>query len=187
MRHGGNALIDHLAVESVSSVFLVPGESFLAALDALADAPQIKTVICRHEGGAAMMAAAWGRLTGRPGIALATRAPGAANALSGVVVAQADEAPMILFVGLAPTTTEQRGAFQEIDLEGLFSPVAKWVGVVRETARIPEFVARVRHRRRRPARPGRARPARERAVGRSAPWQRAAGCHGAGARGRRGR
>ncbi len=142
MRHGGNALIDHLAVESVSSVFLVPGESFLAALDALADAPQIRTVICRHEGGAAMMAAAWGRLTGRPGIALATRAPGAANALSGVVVAQADEAPMILFVGLAPSTTEQRGAFQEIDLEGLFSPVAKWVGVVRETARIPEFVAR---------------------------------------------
>ena len=90
---------------------------------------------------------------------------------------------MILFVGLAPTTTEQRGAFQEIDLEGLFSPVAKWVGVVRETARIPEFVARVRHRRRRPARPGRARPARERAVGRSAPGSRGPAATARGAAG----
>src|SRR5512145_1270478 len=89
MRHGGNVLIEHLAAEGVSSVFLVPGESFLAALDALADAPQIRTVICRHEGGAAMMAAAWGRLTGSPGVAFATRAPGAANALAGLVVAHA--------------------------------------------------------------------------------------------------
>ena len=168
MRHGGNALIDHLAVESVSSVFLVPGESFLAALDALADAPQIKTVICRHEGGAAMMAAAWGRLTGRPGIAFATRAPGAANALSGVVVAQADEAPMILFVGLArPRRSSAALSRRSTSKASSRRSPSGWGS--RETARIPEFVARVRHRRRRPARPGRARPARERAVGRSAP------------------
>ena len=142
MRHGGKVLIEHLAAEGISSVFLVPGESFLAALDALADTPQIQTVVCRHEGGAAMMAAAWGRLTGSPGIAFATRAPGAANALSGLVVAHADEAPMILFVGLAPTWTEHRGAFQEIDVERVFSPVAKWAAVVRERSRIPEYLGR---------------------------------------------
>src|SRR5262245_63406666 len=102
MRNGGRILIDGLAAQGCRLLFTVPGESFLPALDALFDEGPIRTIICRHEGGAAMMAEAYGKLTNEPGIAFVTRAPGVANAMSGVYVAHHDSAPMILLVGLSP-------------------------------------------------------------------------------------
>ncbi len=142
MRHGGKLLIDQLVLQGVQSVFLVPGESYLAALDGLFETNAIRTVICRHEGGAAMMAEATGKLTGRPGIAFCTRGPGAANAVSGVYVAQQDQTPMILFVGLPSRAMIGRSAFQEFDLQALFGSIAKSVDVVLTPRRIPEFVSR---------------------------------------------
>ncbi len=142
MRSGGSILVDQLLVQGVRTVFTVPGESFLPALDALRDCAAITTVVCRHEGGAAMMAEASARLTGRPGVALVTRAPGAANAMSGLVCATASAAPLLLIVGLTRSGFEGRDAFQEIDVGAVFGPLAKWTGVCRDTARIPEFVAR---------------------------------------------
>lgn len=142
MPHGGKLLIDQLAVHGVARVFEVPGESFLAALDGLYDVPAMRTIVCRHEGGAAMMAEATGKLTGQPGIAFATRGPGVVNAVAGVYVAQQDATPMILFVGLPTTPLENRAPFQEIDIEALFSKIAKWTAVIRSADRIPEYVAR---------------------------------------------
>ena len=142
MPHGGKILIDQLAALGVRHVFEVPGESFLAALDGLYDTPQVRTVICRHEGAAAMMAEAMGKLTGLPGIAFVTRGPGVANAVSGVYVAQQDATPMVLFVGLPTTPLEERAPFQEIDIAALFSGLAKWTAVIRDANRIPEYVAR---------------------------------------------
>lgn len=142
MMHGGKLLIDQLSAEGVPHVFEVPGESFLAALDGLHDAPAMRTIICRHEGGAAMMAEATGKLSGRPGIAFATRGPGVVNAVAGVYVAQQDATPMILFVGLPTTPLEGRAPFQEIDIEALFSGIAKWTAVIRSADRIPEYVQR---------------------------------------------
>jgi len=142
MRTGGKILIDQLALEGCRTIFTVPGESFIDALDALFDEPAIATVVCRHEGGAAMMAEAAGKLTGRPGVAFVTRAPGATNAASGVYVAHHDATPMVLLVGLVPRAHEGRGAFQEIDLAAAFGGMANWVGVVRDAARTPEYVAR---------------------------------------------
>jgi acetolactate synthase I/II/III large subunit len=145
MRHGGRILIDQLETQGVTTVFTVPGESFLAALDGLHASNCIRTVICRQEGGAAMMAEAWGKMTGRPGICFVTRGPGAANAMSGLHVAQQDSTPMILFVGLPSQGHEDREAFQEIDLKGLFSTFVKWSAVIRATDRIPEYVSRAFH------------------------------------------
>ncbi|MFN3625363.1 MAG: thiamine pyrophosphate-binding protein, partial [Hyphomicrobium sp.] len=142
MRTGGNILIDQLVGEGCRTLFTVPGESFIAALDALFDESAIRTVVCRHEGGAAMMAEATGKLTGRPGVAFVTRAPGVTNAASGVFVAHQDATPMVLLVGLIERAHEGRRAFQEIDLEAMFGTVASWVGVVREVERIPEYVSR---------------------------------------------
>lgn len=142
MAHGGKLLIDQLALHGVQRVFEVPGESFLAALDGLSDTPSIRTIICRHEGAAAMMAEATGKLTGKPGIAFATRGPGVVNAVSGVYVAQQDATPMILFVGLPTLPLEERAPFQEIDITALFSGIAKWTAVIRQTDRIPEYVSR---------------------------------------------
>lgn len=142
MRTGGKILIDQLVGEGCRALFTVPGESFLAALDALFDESTIRTIVCRHEGGAAMMAEATGKLTGRPGVAFVTRAPGATNAASGVFVAHQDATPMVLLVGLIERAHEGRGAFQEFDLEAMFGSVANWVGVVREVERIPELVSR---------------------------------------------
>lgn len=142
MAHGGKLLIDQLAALGIQRVFEVPGESFLAALDGLYDTPAIRTVVCRHEGGAAMMAEAAGKLTGLPGIAFVTRGPGVVNAVSGVYVAQQDATPMILFVGLPTTPLEERAPFQEIDIEALFSKIAKWTAVIRSADRIPEYVTR---------------------------------------------
>ena len=145
MRHGGKILIDQLAVQGTKRVFEVPGESFLAALDGLYDRPQIQTVVCRHEGGAAMMAEATGKLTGRPGVCFVTRGPGAANAVSGVYVAHMDATPMILFVGMPARRLEDQTPFQDLDVEALFAPVCKWAAVIGSTSRIPEYVARAFH------------------------------------------
>ncbi len=142
MTHGGKLLIDQLAAHGVRRLFEVPGESFLAVLDGLCDTPEIRTVICRHEGAAAMMAEATGKLTGMPGIAFVTRGPGVVNAVAGVYVAQQDATPMILFVGLPSRPLDERAPFQEIDIEALFSGMAKWTAVVRATDRLAEYVAR---------------------------------------------
>ena len=142
MPHGGKILIDQLAAHGVRRVFQVPGESFLAALDGLYDASAIQTIVCRHEGGAAMMAEATGKLTGRPGIAFATRGPGVVNAVSGVYVAQQDATPMILFVGLPTTPLDDRAPFQEIDIAALFSGIAKWTAVIRQADRVADYVRR---------------------------------------------
>ena len=145
MRHGGKILIDQLEAQGASAAFTVPGESFLAALDGLHDSNRIKTVICRQEGGAAMMAEAWGKVTGEPGICMVTRGPGAANAMSGLHIAQQDSTPMIMFLGLPGSGHEDREAFQEIETKSLFGSFVKWAAVIRETERIPEYVSRAYH------------------------------------------
>ena len=126
MRTGGKILIDQLVIQGCRTLFTIPGESFLAALDALFDDGPIRTIVCRHEGGAAMMAEACGKLTGSPGVAFVTRAAGAANAVSGVYVAHHDSTPMVLLVGVTAQQHEDRSAFQEFDIKALFSPIAKW-------------------------------------------------------------
>ena len=138
MRTGGKILIDQLVAQGCRTLFTVPGESFLPALDALFDESPIQAVVCRHEGGAAMMAEATGKLTGAPGVAFVTRAPGATNAASGVYVAHHDSTPMLLLVGLAAQAHEGRGAFQEIDIAALFGAFAKRVDIVRAAERIPD-------------------------------------------------
>jgi acetolactate synthase-1/2/3 large subunit len=145
MRHGGKVLIDQLEAQGATTVFTVPGESFLAALDGLHDSNRIATVICRQEGGAAMMAEAMGKLTGEPGILFVTRGPGAANAMSGLHIAQQDSTPLIAFVGMPSSQHEDREAFQEIEIKQLFSSFVKWCAVVRDTARIPEYVSHAYH------------------------------------------
>ncbi|MDJ0826242.1 MAG: thiamine pyrophosphate-binding protein [Rhodobacter sp.] len=144
MRHGGRILVDQLKAQGVGRVFSVPGESFLAVLDGLHDSG-IENVVCRHEGGAAMMAEATGKLTGRPGVALVTRGPGATNASSGVHVARQDSTPMVLFVGQIARGHRDREAFQEVDYRAFFGPLAKWVAEVDATERLPEYVNRAFH------------------------------------------
>jgi acetolactate synthase I/II/III large subunit len=141
-RTGGRVLVDQLRLHGAELVFGVPGESYLAALDAMHDVPEVRYVVCRQEGGAAMMADAYGRLTGRPGIAFATRGPGATNAGAGVHVAQQDSTPMILLVGQIARGTAERDAFQEVDYRRLFGGMAKWVAQVEDAARLPEFLHR---------------------------------------------
>ncbi|MEZ5849275.1 MAG: thiamine pyrophosphate-binding protein [Hyphomicrobiaceae bacterium] len=145
MRHGGKILIDQLEAQGTRAVFTVPGESFLAALDGLHDSNRVQTVICRQEGGASMMAEAWGKMTGEPGICMVTRGPGAANAMAGLHVAQQDSTPMIMFLGLPGEKHEDREAFQEIETKSLFSSFVKWSAVIRSTARIPEYVSHAYH------------------------------------------
>jgi acetolactate synthase-1/2/3 large subunit len=143
-RTGGQILIDQLVVQGVKHVFCVPGESYLPALDAMYDAPLAVTV-CRQEGGAAMMAEAHGKLTGRPGICFVTRGPGATNASPGVHVAQQDSTPMILLVGQVDSGVRGRDAFQELDYRAVFGSIAKWVTEIDSAARIPELLARAFH------------------------------------------
>lgn len=144
MRHGGQILVQALRAHGVTRVFSVPGESFLAALDGLVDSG-IRNIVCRHEGGAAMMAEATGKLTGRPGVAFVTRGPGATNASAGVHVARQDSTPMILFVGQIARGDQDREAFQEVDYRAMFAPLAKWVAQIDATDRIAEYVARAFH------------------------------------------
>ena len=141
-RTGGRILVDQLLANGVDRCFTVPGESFLAVLDALHDSPEIDTVVCRQEGGVTYMADADGKMTGRPGIAFVTRGPGATNASAGVHVAFQDSTPMILFVGDLARGDRDREGFQEIDMEAFFKPVAKWSARIDDAARIPEYVAR---------------------------------------------
>ncbi|HEX6469881.1 MAG TPA: thiamine pyrophosphate-dependent enzyme [Streptosporangiaceae bacterium] len=140
-RSGGEVLVAQLARHGVPRAFCVPGESYLPVLDALHDAP-VELVVCRHEGGAAYMAEAHGKLTSRPGVALVTRGPGAANAMAGVHTAYHDATPLVLLVGLVPRAHRDRRAFQEIDPRALFGSVAKLVETVDDAARLPEHVAR---------------------------------------------
>ena len=141
-RHGGAVLVDCLRAQGARRVFAVPGESYLAALDGLHDANDIELILTRHEGGAAFMAEAHGKLTGEPGIAMVTRGPGATNASIGVHTAMQDSSPMILFVGQIATWMRDREAFQEIDYRAFFGPVAKWVTEVDDASRLPEIVSR---------------------------------------------
>ena len=140
-RTGGRILVDQLRCQGVERVTCVPGESYLAVLDALFDSG-IETLVCRAEGGAAMMAEAYGKLTGRPGICFVTRGPGATNACHGVHIAMQDSTPMILFIGQVERGMRGREAFQEVDYETMFAPLAKWAVEVDSAARIPEIVAR---------------------------------------------
>src|ERR687897_3776077 len=137
LRTGGQVLIDQLKIHGVDLAFCVPGESYLAALDALHDAPEIQLVVCRQEGGAAMMADAYGKLTGRPGICFVTRGPGATNAAAGLHIARQDSTPMILFVGQVGRDMREREAFQELDYRAVFGSVAKWVTEVDDASRFP--------------------------------------------------
>src|SRR5690606_36315881 len=110
-----HALLNVFHANQIDRVFLVPGESYLGVLDALIDFPDIDTVVCRHESGAGFMAVADGRITGRPGVAMVSRGPGASNAAFAVHTAQQDAVPMILLIGQIPKQDLRRGAFQEID------------------------------------------------------------------------
>ena len=143
-RTGGQILVDQLVRQGAEHVFCVPGESFLAVLDALHDSP-IALTVCRQEGGAAMMADASARLTGRPGIAMVTRGPGATNAAHAVHIAEHDSVPLILFIGQIERGMRGRGAFQEMDYRAFFGSTAKWVVEIDEAARIPELIARAFH------------------------------------------
>ena len=143
-RTGGEILIDQLVIQGVKHVFCVPGESYLAALDAFYGTP-IELTVCRHESAAAMMAEAVGKTTGRPGICFVTRGPGATNASAGVHIARQDSSPMILFVGQIGRHMREREAFQEIDYREVFGGLAKWATEIDDPARIPEIVSRAFH------------------------------------------
>jgi acetolactate synthase I/II/III large subunit len=143
-RSGGEILIDQLAIHGVQHVFCVPGESYLAALDAFHDS-KIELTVCRHESAAAMAAEAIGKVTGRPGICFVTRGPGAANGSAGIHIAKQDSTPMIMFVGQIGREMRDREAFQEIDYRAMFGTVAKWATEIDDAARIPEIVSRAFH------------------------------------------
>ncbi|VFR80335.1 Acetolactate synthase large subunit [plant metagenome] len=143
-RSGGQILVDQLVAHGVRHVFCVPGESYLAVLDALVDV-DIDVTVCRQEGGAAMMADAHGKLSGRPGICMVTRGPGAANALAGVHIASQDSTPLILFVGQIERGMREREAFQEMDYRAVFGTQAKWVTEIDDADRIPELISRAFH------------------------------------------
>ncbi len=143
LRTGGQILVDCLRLHGVDTVFCVPGESYLATLDAFHDVrDSIRLVACRQEGGATNMAEAWGKMTGRPGIAFATRGPGAANASIGLHTARQDSTPLILFVGQVARGMAEREAFQEVDFRRMFGQLTKWVAQIDDPARIPEMVGR---------------------------------------------
>ena len=139
---GGRLLVDCLIAQGCDRIFTVPGESFLAVLDALHDSPEIDTVVCRQEGGAAFMACADGTMTGKPGVCFVTRGPGATNASIGVHVAMQDSQPMILFIGDVDRGMRDREGFQEVDFQAMFAPLCKWAARIDDPARIPEYIAR---------------------------------------------
>ncbi|RBO92154.1 thiamine pyrophosphate-binding protein [Pseudochrobactrum asaccharolyticum] len=146
-RTGGEILIDALRINGVERAFCVPGESYLAALDALHDAKEdIELIVCRQEGGATYMAEAYAKLTGKPGIAFVTRGPGATNASVGIHTAFQDSTPMILFIGQVASDQVEREAFQEVDYRRMFGQMAKWVVQIDDVARIPELVSQAFHR-----------------------------------------
>ncbi|MEO5700739.1 MAG: thiamine pyrophosphate-binding protein [Casimicrobiaceae bacterium] len=142
-RTGAEILVANLLAQGATHAFCVPGESFLAALDALHDVRErLALVVCRQEGGVSYMAEAYGKLTGRPGIAFVTRGPGASNAAIGIHTAAQDSTPMIVFVGQVGRDFRDREAFQEVDYRRMYGSVAKWVAEIDAAQRMPEYVAR---------------------------------------------
>ncbi len=149
-RLAGHALVEALVAQGITTAFGVPGESYLAVLDGFHEhRDHIRFIACRHEGGAAFMAEAQGKLTGRPGVCFVTRGPGATNASIGVHTAFQDSTPMVLFVGQVASDQRDREAFQEIDYRQMFGPgtlgLAKWVAEVNSADRLPEYVSRAFH------------------------------------------
>ncbi len=140
-RTGGQILVDALKIHGVDTAFGVPGESYLDVLDALHDS-EIRFIINRQEGGAAFMADAYGKMTGKPGICFVTRGPGATNASIGVHTAFQDSTPMILFIGQVGNDFVDREAFQEIDYRRMYGQMAKWVAQIDRADRVPEYIAR---------------------------------------------
>ncbi|MER3412195.1 MAG: thiamine pyrophosphate-binding protein, partial [Thermoleophilia bacterium] len=130
-RSGGKVLVDQLELHGADLAFCVPGESYLPVLDALHDSP-IRLVSCRHESAAANMAEAYGKLTGRPGVCLVTRGPGATHASVGLHTADQDSTPMLLLVGQVQRALLGRGAFQELDYPSVFGSITKWTAQIEE-------------------------------------------------------
>ena len=143
-RSGGEILIDQLSIHGVRHAFCVPGESYLAALDAFYGS-DIQLTVCRHESTAAIMAEAAGKITGRPGICFVTRGPGATNGSAGIHIARQDSSPMIMFVGQVGREMRDREAFQELDYRAVFGTMAKWATEIADPSRIPEIVSRAFH------------------------------------------
>ena len=142
-RNGGQLLVESLVALGAKKAFGVPGESYLAVLDALHDTQgTLDYVLCRNEGGASFMAAAYGKLEGTPGICMVTRGPGVTNASIGIHTAMQDSAPMIIFVGQVGTDMKGREAFQEVDYKAVFGTMAKWAVEIDEVDRIPEILSR---------------------------------------------
>ena len=137
---GGQLVVAALRAHGARMAFSVAGESYLEVLDALFDAPEIRLITCRQEGGAAFMAEAYGKLTGEPGVLLVTRGPGACNAAIGVHTAFQDSTPMIVLVGQVARHQIDREAFQEVDFRKMFAPLAKWVAQIDFAERIPELM-----------------------------------------------
>jgi acetolactate synthase I/II/III large subunit len=145
-RTGGQILVDQLLIHGVRHAFCVPGESYLAVLDALHDVQdKIELIVTRQDGGAAFMAGAYGKLTGTPGVAMVTRGPGATNASIGVHNAFQDSEPMVLLIGQVASDQVEREAFQEVDYRRMFGPMAKWVAQIDRADRIPEYLSRAFH------------------------------------------
>ena len=143
--HGGQILANALARQGVDIAFGVPGESFLPLLDGLVDQGQFQFITCRQEGGAAYMAEAYAKLTGKPGVVMVTRGPGASNAMVGIHTAYQDSTPMVLLIGQVGTDMVEREAFQEVDYRRMYSECAKWVGSIDRVDRIDEFVSHAFH------------------------------------------
>src|ERR1041385_8119660 len=143
-RSGGQILVDALKVHGTDTAFGVPGESYLDVLDALHESG-IRFIINRQEGGAAFMADAYGKLTGKPGICFVTRGPGATNASLGIHTAHQDSTPVILFIGQVSNEVVEREAFQEIDYRRMFGQMAKWVAQIDRADRVPEYISHAFH------------------------------------------
>jgi acetolactate synthase-1/2/3 large subunit len=139
-RTAAQALVDQLVIHGVEHIFCVPGESFLGVLDALIDSP-ITVTVCRQEGGAAMMAEAVGKATGKPGVCFVTRGPGATNASAGIHIAHQDSTPMIMFVGQVERGLKDRESFQELDYRAVFGSMTKWTTEIDVAERVPELVS----------------------------------------------
>ena len=141
LRSAAEVLVDQLRIHGVQHVFCVPGESYLAVLDAFHDS-DIAVTVCRQEAGASMMAEAIGKVTGRPGVCFVTRGPGATNASHGIHIAQQDSSPLVMFVGQVARDMREREAFQEVDYRAVFGAMTKWTTEIDDPARVPEIVSR---------------------------------------------
>jgi acetolactate synthase I/II/III large subunit len=141
MRTAAEVLVDQLRIHGVQHVFCVPGESYLAVLDAFHDS-DLSVTVCRQEGGACMMAEAVGKATGRPGVVFVTRGPGATNASPGIHIAMQDSTPVVMFVGQVARDMKEREAFQELDYRAVFGSMTKWTTEIDDPARMPELVSR---------------------------------------------